>query len=153
LFVPYVMGGYPSIDASARHAAILAEHADIIELGIPFSDPLADGPTIQAAGQRALDQGTRPSDVLAIAAGLKGGPPVVVSPAEVVTPLNNLFRADNQAGLYFTILYGVLHAPTGLLRFTNRCGYATDRLGHFTGLATTKTHTSLTVTDCSQRSK
>jgi len=78
LFVPYVMGGYPTLEASARHAAILAEHADIIELGIPFSDPLADGPTIQAAGQLALDQGTRPSDVMAIAAGLKDGPPVVV---------------------------------------------------------------------------
>ena len=78
LFVPYVMGGYPTLEASARHAAILAEHADVIELGIPFSDPLADGPTIQAAGQQALDQGTRPQDVLAIAAGLQDGPPVVV---------------------------------------------------------------------------
>ena len=78
LFVPYVMGGYPDLESSARHAAILAEHADIIELGIPFSDPLADGPTIQAAGQVALDAGVRPWDVLAIAEGLKGGPPVVV---------------------------------------------------------------------------
>lgn len=78
LFVPYVMGGYPNPAASARHAAILARHADIIELGIPFSDPLADGPTIQAAGQAALDAGTRPDDVLAIADGLRGGPPVVV---------------------------------------------------------------------------
>lgn len=78
LFVPYVMGGYPDVEASTRHARILAEHADIIELGIPFSDPLADGPTIQAAGQAALDGGTRPSDVLAIAGELRDGPPVVV---------------------------------------------------------------------------
>lgn len=78
LFVPYVMGGYPDIDASRRHAQILAKHADIIELGIPFSDPLADGPTIQAAGQAALDGGTRPSDVLDIADDLRDGPPVVV---------------------------------------------------------------------------
>ncbi len=78
LFVPYVMGGFPTLKASARHAGILAKHADIIELGIPFSDPLADGPTIQSAGQVALDQGVRPADVLAIAKGLKGGPPVVV---------------------------------------------------------------------------
>lgn len=78
LFVPYVMGGYPDVETSARHAAILARHADIIELGIPFSDPLADGPTIQAAGQMALDAGTRPDDVLTIADGLRGGPPVVV---------------------------------------------------------------------------
>jgi len=56
---------------------------------------------------------------LLVRPGKDGGPPVVVSPAEVVTQLNNLFQADNQAGLYFTILYGVLHAPTGLLRFTS----------------------------------
>lgn len=78
LFVPYVMGGYPDIDASRRHAKLLARHADIIELGVPFSDPLADGPTIQAAGQAALDAGTRPMDVLDIAADLRDGPPVVV---------------------------------------------------------------------------
>jgi hypothetical protein len=78
LFVPYVRGGYPDIAASTRHARILAEHADIIELGIPFSDPLADGPTIQAAGQVALDGGTRPLDVLGIAGELRDGPPVVV---------------------------------------------------------------------------
>ena len=78
LFVPYVMGGYPDLDASRRHARILARHADIIELGVPFSDPLADGPTIQAAGQQALDGGTRPWDVLRIAGDLRDGPPVVV---------------------------------------------------------------------------
>ncbi len=78
LFIPYVMGGYPDVATSARYAAVLARHADIIELGVPFSDPLADGPTIQAAGQRALDSGATPDDVLRIAEGLRGGPPVVV---------------------------------------------------------------------------
>lgn len=78
LFMPYVMGGFPDLAASASHAAALGRHADLIELGIPFSDPLADGPTIQAAGQRALDAGTRPEDVIEIAEGLRGGPPVVL---------------------------------------------------------------------------
>ena len=78
LFMPYVMGGYPDAATSARYVRVLAEHADIIELGIPFSDPLADGPTIQAAGQTALDAGTTPDDVLQIADGLNGGPPIVV---------------------------------------------------------------------------
>jgi tryptophan synthase alpha chain len=78
LFIPYVMGGYPDVATSTRYAKALAKHADIIELGIPFSDPLADGPTIQAAGQKALDAGTTPSDVIQIAAGLRGGPPVVL---------------------------------------------------------------------------
>ena len=78
LFIPYVMGGYPDVATSTRYAHALAKHADIIELGIPFSDPLADGPTIQAAGQRALEMGTTPTDVIGIAAGLRGGPPVVL---------------------------------------------------------------------------
>lgn len=56
---------------------------------------------------------------LLVKPGKDGGAPVVVPPAEVVTQLNNLFQADNQAGLYFTILYGVLHAPTGRLRFAS----------------------------------
>lgn len=78
LFMPYIMGGYPTLEASAAHAAAASRHADLIELGIPFSDPLADGPTIQAAGQIALENGTRPDDVMAIADGLRGGPPVVL---------------------------------------------------------------------------
>lgn len=76
--IPYVMGGYPTLSESLDYARALARHADILELGIPFSDPLADGPTIQAAGQRALEAGTRPGDVIAIAAALRGGPPVVL---------------------------------------------------------------------------
>ena len=78
LFMPYVMGGFPNLEESAAHAAVCARHADLIELGIPFSDPLADGPTIQAAGQRALENGTRPEDVIAIAEGIRGGAPVVL---------------------------------------------------------------------------
>jgi tryptophan synthase alpha chain len=78
LFIPYVMGGYPDPGSSAAHAALLARHADVLELGVPFSDPLADGPTIQAAGQRALTAGTRPETVMEIAEGLRGGPPVVL---------------------------------------------------------------------------
>lgn len=78
LFMPYVMGGYPDLAASADHAALACAHADLLELGIPFSDPLADGPTIQAAGQRALEGGTRPEAVIEIAEGLRGGPPIVL---------------------------------------------------------------------------
>ncbi|MFM7521617.1 MAG: SpoIIE family protein phosphatase [Planctomycetota bacterium] len=48
-----------------------------------------------------------------------GGKPLVAAPAEVVTQLNNLFQADNQAGLYFTIVYGILHVPSGKLRFVS----------------------------------
>ena len=55
----YIMAGDPSLDASERIVLALAEAgADIIELGVPFSDPLADGPTIQRASERALRSGT-----------------------------------------------------------------------------------------------
>ena len=78
LFMPYVMGGFPDLEASAEFAAALAPHADLIELGIPFSDPLAAGPPSQAAGPRALDAGARPEQDIESAAGLRGGPPVVL---------------------------------------------------------------------------
>ena len=58
-FVAYIMAGYPDIKTS-RDLMIRLPKAgvDIIELGIPFTDPMADGPVIQRAGQRALEQGT-----------------------------------------------------------------------------------------------
>jgi tryptophan synthase alpha chain len=57
--MPYLMGGYPSIEesVSAGLAAVDAG-ADLLELGVPFSDPLADGPVIQRASERALKSGT-----------------------------------------------------------------------------------------------
>jgi tryptophan synthase alpha chain len=54
-FIPYITAGDPDLDATEKLLVGLAENgADIIELGIPFSDPMADGPTIQAASDRAL---------------------------------------------------------------------------------------------------
>jgi tryptophan synthase alpha chain len=66
--IPYVMAGYPDLATSEALAVALGEAgADIVELGIPFSDPLADGATIQHASQRALEQGTTLADALALA--------------------------------------------------------------------------------------
>jgi tryptophan synthase alpha chain len=57
-FVPFIMAGDPNVSKTAEILAKLPDHgADIIELGMPFSDPTADGPTIQAAGLRALKAG------------------------------------------------------------------------------------------------
>jgi tryptophan synthase alpha chain len=66
--VVYLTAGDPSVEAT-RDIAIAAidAGADVIELGVPFSDPLADGPIIQRASERALARGTRLKDVLAIA--------------------------------------------------------------------------------------
>jgi len=63
--VAYITAGDPSLDASLRYVLALAEAgADVIELGVPFSDPLADGPTIQRASERALQAGTTLASVL-----------------------------------------------------------------------------------------
>ena len=57
-FVPFWMIGDPSPEASQSQIEAIAQSADILELGMPFSDPLADGPTIQASVNRALEVGT-----------------------------------------------------------------------------------------------
>ncbi len=63
--VAYITAGDPSFDATLKFVLALAEAgADVIELGVPFSDPLADGPTIQRASERALKAGTTLAGVL-----------------------------------------------------------------------------------------
>jgi tryptophan synthase alpha chain len=63
-FVPYVTGGLPSVDADLLRGLEEAG-ADAVEVGIPFSDPVMDGGVIQEASRLALEEGTRPADVLA----------------------------------------------------------------------------------------
>jgi tryptophan synthase alpha chain len=71
-FIPYVMAGDPDLETTeAILSALSAAGADLIELGIPYSDPLADGPTVAAAGQRALQGATHLRDVLALASQLR----------------------------------------------------------------------------------
>jgi tryptophan synthase alpha chain len=66
-FIPFVTAGDPDRETSIEIVNALAESgADIIELGVPFSDPMADGPTIQASSMRALTNGTTLGDVLEI---------------------------------------------------------------------------------------
>jgi tryptophan synthase alpha chain len=77
--MPYLMAGYPSIDASAEAGLAAAEAgADLIELGIPFSDPLADGPVIHAAATEALAAGATPHSSLRVCARLSERVPVVL---------------------------------------------------------------------------
>jgi tryptophan synthase alpha chain len=77
--MPYLMGGFPDPAGSRAIGLACAAHgADLLELGIPYSDPLADGPVIHAAGSRALAAGVRTDDVLAVAADLAEVVPVVI---------------------------------------------------------------------------
>ncbi|HEY3486024.1 MAG TPA: tryptophan synthase subunit alpha [Ilumatobacteraceae bacterium] len=76
LLAPYVTGGYPGWDDAIRAAS--ASGADAIEIGIPFSDPVMDGPLIQQASQAALDAGTTPHSILAAVPSLDVQVPLVV---------------------------------------------------------------------------
>jgi len=70
--IAYITVGYPDIESTPKIASILADNGcDIIELGIPFSDPLADGATIQKASYHALQRGTTPQVCLDIASQLR----------------------------------------------------------------------------------
>jgi tryptophan synthase alpha chain len=77
--MPYLMGGYPDVAASIECGVAAAEAgADLIELGVPFSDPLADGPVIHAAGTEALRNGVHVHDVLDVAREISKQVPVVL---------------------------------------------------------------------------
>ncbi len=74
--VTYVMGGDPDLAGSRAMALACVEGgADLLELGVPFSDPIADGPTIQAAAERALAAGTTVAGVLRVAAAVRRAAP------------------------------------------------------------------------------
>ena len=71
--MPFIMAGDPNIEITSEILLKLQENgADLIELGIPYSDPLADGPVIQLAASRALKSGTTPRKVITLLESLKG---------------------------------------------------------------------------------
>ena len=89
LLLPYVTGGLTGWQDAIRAAA--ASGADGVEVGIPFSDPVMDGPVIQQASQRALDAGTTPVTVLEGIRRLDAGIPIAV-----MTYYNPVFRAGDE---------------------------------------------------------
>ncbi len=90
-FMPYLMAGYPSLERSMEHLRCMAcSGADIIELGIPFSDPVADGSTIQAASQKALERGVTLSAVLEALQSVQVDVPILLM--SYVNPLLALGR-------------------------------------------------------------
>ena len=92
LLVPYVMGGRPSPAGWAAAFESVAEHADTVEIGLPYSDPLMDGPVIAAAGRRAIASGMGPLDVLDSAAALADPIPRVAM--TYYNPIHHLGEAD-----------------------------------------------------------
>ena len=65
--VPYLTAGFPDRETSLAALRVADRWGDILEVGVPFSDPLADGPVIQRASERAVAKGTSLADVLALA--------------------------------------------------------------------------------------
>jgi tryptophan synthase alpha chain len=73
--IAYVMAGDPSLEASFAHAKAILAEADALEIGVPYSDPVADGPVIERAGVRSLARGTTLTDCLALARRLRAASP------------------------------------------------------------------------------
>ena len=98
--IPYITVGYPQIEATLNAVPLLISNgADIIELGIPFSDPMADGATIQESSYQALQNGTTTETCLDIAKKL---------------------RAQTQTPLVFMTYYNPV-LSYGLERFCHAC--------------------------------
>jgi tryptophan synthase alpha chain len=92
-FVPYITAGHPDVPRSvALLQGLEAAGADVVEVGVPFSDPLADGAVIQASSQKALEQGVRFDQVLRIISDAGLTIPVVL-----FSYLNPLLRGGDDA--------------------------------------------------------
>ena len=97
-FGAFVMLGDPDLETSARILDLLVDaDADMIEVGIPFSDPVADGPTIQAAAERALRQGVTPPQCFALLASFRRRHPEV--PVGILT-YANIVLAPGRTAFY-----------------------------------------------------
>ncbi len=95
--ITYLMAGDPDPEFTARIVPKLAQAgADVVELGFPFSDPVADGPVIQAAGTRALHQFSGLGDYLALVRRIHAASPV---PLVLMTHYNPIFRFGERAFL------------------------------------------------------
>jgi tryptophan synthase alpha chain len=89
-FIPYIMAGDPSMRRTEEVVHLLERcGADMIELGVPFTDPVADGPAIQRAAERALSNGVRLRDVIALAGKLRASTKI---PIILMTYYNPVFK-------------------------------------------------------------
>jgi tryptophan synthase alpha chain len=91
LLVPYVMAGIPDRDSWPEALEAVAANADAVEVGLPYSDPLMDGPVIAAAAERAIRAGTGPLEALRLAGDGPPGPPRLV-----MTYYNPVYRSGEE---------------------------------------------------------
>jgi tryptophan synthase alpha chain len=103
--IPFITAGDPDLETTAKALRILDRNgADLIELGVPYSDPLADGPTIQAAATRALAKGVRLEDVLQI---IKAAKTEIKAPIVLFTYYNPIFYRGVESFLQQVVEAGV----------------------------------------------
>jgi tryptophan synthase alpha chain len=128
-FIAYITCGDPDLNSTIRIIQELERAgADAIELGIPFSDPIADGPVIQAAAQRALANGTTVADVLTIARRVRESSEVPLIAFSYLNPIlrygtERFARDANQAGIDALLLTDLPpEAATEIRRAANRHG-------------------------------
>lgn len=93
--VGYVTGGFPSLSGSLDLARALLRHCDLLEIGLPFSDPVMDGPILQETSRLALEEGFRPGDVCEMARLLREDG--CDKPLLVMTYYNPLLRFGHAA--------------------------------------------------------
>jgi len=112
-FGAFLMLGDPDLETSARLLdEVIDAGADMIEVGIPFSDPVADGPVIQAAAVRALARGVRTADCFALIRGFRGRHPDV--PIGILTYANLVLARGRDAN-------GSAARPAAVQRFGTSC--------------------------------
>ncbi|MDR1691717.1 MAG: tryptophan synthase subunit alpha [Oscillospiraceae bacterium] len=108
-FISYITAGDPSLEKTKEFVEALSEHSDLIEIGIPFSDPVAEGEVIQAASLRALQNGVTPAKVFDMADTLD---PAIRRKIVLLTYANTaftygyeaFFRRCRSCGLYGVII-------------------------------------------------
>jgi tryptophan synthase alpha chain len=117
--VTYVMGGDPDVAGSARMALACVEGgADLLEIGVPFSDPIADGPTIQLAAGRALAHRTSPRDCLKVVRTIRRKSQVPVALMGYLNPIlaagpEGFFAEAAEAGVDALIIPDLLPEEAG----------------------------------------
>lgn len=104
-FIPYIMAGDPSLDETKERVFMLEQGgADVVELGVPFSDPLADGPTIQRAAERALRAGVTLQKVLRLVSELRQN---IKLPIVLMTYYNPVFKYGEERFVRDAVAAGV----------------------------------------------
>ena len=133
-FIPYLTAGDPDLATTeSLVGALVRGGADIVELGVPFSDPIADGPVNQRAAERALRSGTTLAGILELCAALrtKGGPPIVLF--TYFNPIHRLGTAAfaDRAGAAGVegVLVTDLPPEEGAELHAALAGYGIDRIG------------------------